>query len=232
MEKTMFTFKNRSLLALTILITTASYTIAKPPVKRIRIVRKKKIVARHIQHIRRKPAYLAYVRHVRRPNIIIAARRPVYKKRVIRTPHKQAPKRKPSTPLPSATNTFTQTMGKEALQLTNEYRKKKGLPPLQWHNELAQLAQEHSVEMGNHAVPFGHDGFNARVNRLSRRPRGAAENVFMYNHRTGVTRLCVDSLIKSPGHHKNIVGNYTHCGIGVHKNAQGYWYFTQFFANY
>jgi len=39
----------------------------------------------------------------------------------------------------------------------------------------------------------------------------------------------VQGWLKSPGHRKNIKGDFDVTGIGVSKNAQGDYYFTQIF---
>jgi hypothetical protein len=42
------------------------------------------------------------------------------------------------------TSTDPNLIGKQALELTNEFRKKYGLPPLKWHETLAQIGRKHS----------------------------------------------------------------------------------------
>ncbi len=133
----------------------------------------------------------------------------------------------------ATTQTLTLELAKKALEYTNQFRIKKGLSPLIWDGSLATIALNHSKNMGTHKVGFGHDGFNKRIATLPVHPRSAAENVFIcYNMRGDLAFIAIDGWIKSAGHLKNIVGSYTHCGIGVYCTAQGYWYFTQIFASY
>lgn len=40
----------------------------------------------------------------------------------------------------------------------------------------------------------------------------------------------VDGWIESPGHRKNLLGDWNFCTIAGYKNAAGLWYFTQLFA--
>jgi hypothetical protein len=40
----------------------------------------------------------------------------------------------------------------------------------------------------------------------------------------------VDGWIDSPGHRKNLLGRFTHCGIGVFCNDAGAYYSTQLFS--
>ena len=59
-------------------------------------------------------------------------------------------------------------IGKACLKLTNEFRAKNNLPPLEWDDSIWALAYSHSKNMGEGVVPFGHKGFNERVNNISR----------------------------------------------------------------
>ena len=62
-------------------------------------------------------------------------------------------------------------------------------------------------------------------------PRGwtrAAENVaYGYN----VTSV-VDAWMNSPGHRANILGDFTHIGVGVAKGSDGQLYYVQNFGKY
>jgi uncharacterized protein YkwD len=119
---------------------------------------------------------------------------------------------------------------KKAFCYTNQFRAKKRLPRLGWHRRAAEIARKHSINMAQHKVPFGHADFDARVEKITG-AQSVAENVYMANHRGDVAQKAVDGWIKSPGHLKNLVGDYKSCGIGVYKNDEGYWYFTQIFVS-
>lgn len=118
-----------------------------------------------------------------------------------------------------------------AFQLTNEFRASQRLPPLTWNDGLGLIGKGHSEDMGNGRVPFGHQGFN---NRFRAFPfpftRGGAENVAMNAGLADVAKVAVDGWINSPGHRKNMLGNFNYSGIGVVRNSQGAWYLTQLFA--
>jgi uncharacterized protein YkwD len=58
----------------------------------------------------------------------------------------------------------------------------------------------------------------------------AAENVASSGDYSNPDLLAVQDWIASPAHHKNAVGNYNLTGIGVAKNSQGEYYFTQIFV--
>lgn len=65
---------------------------------------------------------------------------------------------------------------------------------------------------------------NTRINY-----RSVAENVAYNQGHQNPDRVAVDGWIKSVGHQKNMVGNFNLTGVGVAKNAQGEYYFTQIF---
>lgn len=121
-------------------------------------------------------------------------------------------------------------MAQKAFEYTNQFRMQRGLAPVTWHQAVADAAYGHSVNMGLKKVPFGHTGFKERAKLFPY--RCVAENVYKCNMRGDTAKLAVDSWIASPGHLKNLVGDYTHCGIGVYQNADGYWYFTQMFMRF
>jgi uncharacterized protein YkwD len=123
-----------------------------------------------------------------------------------------------------------QEYAKKTFDYTNAFRIKRGLSKLTWNNGLATRAEEHSKNMALGKVKCGHAGFKKRIAHVPNIALTAAENVFMCNMQGDIAKICVDSWIESPGHLKNVLGNFNNCGIGVYKNAKGFWYFTQIFA--
>jgi len=78
--------------------------------------------------------------------------------------------------------------------------------------------------------PFGHDGFRQRIDLISSRLgklHVAAENVA-----SGPmdAREVVDGWLHSPGHRRNIMGDFQLTGIGVAEAANGMIYFTEIFV--
>jgi uncharacterized protein YkwD len=119
----------------------------------------------------------------------------------------------------------------EVLDAVNEHRQTLGLDILQMDSIMRNEARKHSSDMGLKLLPLGHDGFEARISRISKvLGEGAAgENVAMSNDDGKYT---VDSLwLLSPGHKGNIEGNYSLTGIGVVEGKDGYFYYTQIFLN-
>ena len=123
-------------------------------------------------------------------------------------------------------------IGKECLQLTNEFRAKNNLPPLEWDDSIWSLAYTHSKNMGEGVVPFGHKGFNERVNSFNFRYYKACENVYMCQgiSQYNIAENAVKSWINSPGHKMNLLSDTSHCAVGVYKNNYGDFYLTQLFA--
>ncbi len=112
----------------------------------------------------------------------------------------------------------------------NRYRKSKGLPALESSSVVATEAAVHSQRMASRQAPFGHDGFEERSARISKRldgTRASAENVAVGKMSA---RNLVQSWLKSPAHKKNIEGRYTLTGVGISRDPTGTVYYTQIFV--
>lgn len=116
------------------------------------------------------------------------------------------------------------------LAYVNQYRIQHGLTALEMNPVISKEAQNHSQAMAMHTLPFGHSHFNDRIHRIfdqvKRNPRAGAENV-AYNYKTA--KILVENWLTSPGHKRNIVGNYRLTGIGVAWDKEGKPYYTQIF---
>lgn len=120
-------------------------------------------------------------------------------------------------------------MANEILTYVNQYRLQHGRPRLTMSPVLSHEATQHSHDMAIHAMPFGHNGFNARMNRLHQhipQSSSGAENV-AYNYKTA--KIVVDGWINSPGHRQNLMGSYNLTGIGIARDSAGKLYYTQLF---
>merc|ERR1712137_1184352 len=120
-------------------------------------------------------------------------------------------------------------LGRRALDLTNQYRASKGLAPCRWHDGIARIAADHAAQMASGAATFSHDGFDARVRAFPVIHRAAAENLAFNKGYAKVSENAVEGWIKSPGHEKNLRGNFNLCGIGVARAPDGAYYLTQLF---
>lgn len=128
-----------------------------------------------------------------------------------------------------STTAVAGNLEEQILYYTNKFRKSKGLPPLQMQAVINQQAENHSRDMASGRTGFGHEGFEERVNRITQklggRVAGAAENVAYGNlDAEGV----VNGWIKSPGHRRNMLGNYNLIGIGAARKGK-ITFFTQVF---
>ncbi|KTD26016.1 MULTISPECIES: CAP domain-containing protein [Legionella] len=118
---------------------------------------------------------------------------------------------------------------KAILFYVNAYRAKHGLKPLKLNRLMSEEAAKHSRDMAKHAIPFGHKYFDKRIHRLFakiKQCQGGSENV-AYNYRDG--EEVVRNWLTSPGHRRNIMGNYNLTGIGLARDKKGKLYFTQIF---
>lgn len=113
----------------------------------------------------------------------------------------------------------------------NQYRKSKGLSPLTIDARINQQALAHSQAMASGKVPFSHAGFEQRVKTIGKTIpyQSAAENVAYNMGYQDPATQAVQGWLKSPGHRKNIEGQFNLTGIGIAKNAKGEYYFTQIF---
>ena len=123
-------------------------------------------------------------------------------------------------------------IGKECLGLTNQFREKHNLPPLEWDDSIWRIAYVHSKNMGDGIVPFGHKGFNERIKQFNFTYYRACENVFMCQgySQYDIAENAVKGWINSPGHRQNLLSYTSHCAIAVYKNSYGAFYLTQLFA--
>jgi uncharacterized protein YkwD len=126
-------------------------------------------------------------------------------------------------------NSGTKNMQQDILSNINDYRQSIGLPALQMDDAISRQAAKHSANMAAKITPFGHTGFEARVEAISKSMgpvSAAAENVAEGNLSA---KQVVAGWLHSPGHKKNIEGKYTLTGIGYAADANGVIYFTQIF---
>lgn len=114
----------------------------------------------------------------------------------------------------------------------NQYRASLGLPALALDSRISSQARTHSQNMASGAVSFSHDGFNQRVAVIATviPYSGSAENVTYNQGYADPATQAVQGWLNSTGHRTNIEAQYNLTGIGVAKNANGSYYFTQIFV--
>ena len=121
---------------------------------------------------------------------------------------------------------------KEVVRLVNAERAKEGLPALKnSYGALTRAAQKRAKELplrfdSTHARPDGSE-WHTVLRDYNVRYTFAGENI-AYGHKSAAQ--VVQAWMDSPGHKKNILGNFTYIGVGIHE-ANGRLYWSQEFAN-
>ena len=81
---------------------------------------------------------------------------------------------------------------------------------------MHDIALEHSINMADGKVPFGHQGFNDRMRKVPFYVQSFSENVAYNMGCADPVETAVRGWINSPGHRKNMLGRNTICGIAVY----------------
>jgi uncharacterized protein YkwD len=122
------------------------------------------------------------------------------------------------------------SMASDILRYVNQHRHSMGLKPLEANSYISSVALGHSKDMLSGKTPFGHEGFRDRIDLI--RKRLGPLHVVAENVASGpmTAREVVDGWLHSPGHRRNIEGDFHLTGIGVATARNGMIYFTQIFA--
>jgi uncharacterized protein YkwD len=112
----------------------------------------------------------------------------------------------------------------------NEYRKSQNLSPLTLNSTISEQSKIHSQNMAD-SKDLGHQGFEGRVKTIAQSVsyKSAAENVATNLGDDDPATQAVRGWIDSPGHQKNMVGDFDLTGVGVAVTPGGQYYFTQMF---
>lgn len=133
---------------------------------------------------------------------------------------------------PAPVTTEYRDLEAAVVRLVNAHRVRRHLRALVADTALTRIAREHSRDMAERRVSFGHDGFDDRVKEAERRFDFSeiAENVALNDYDRGRTALvAVRGWLGSPHHRENIEGNFDRTGVGVARSGDGTWYYTQVF---
>lgn len=128
-------------------------------------------------------------------------------------------------------STMSLNIEKKIHQLINQHRSSINLPALELHEKISQLAREHSEAMASKKVPFGNGGFKERVKKIARflPYKAASENVASYQGHPVNEEIVAQFWLKNAKHSRIIQGDYNLTGIGIAKNTDDVYYFTQIF---
>lgn len=124
---------------------------------------------------------------------------------------------------------YMTSMDMDILRYINHHRQALGLPVLETLAAATEQAYSHSRNMATGRTAFSHDGFDERIQQIRKNfgfISASAENV-AYGQLTA--KEVVDGWLRSPGHKRNIEGDYRYTGIGSYRNKKGILYFTQIF---
>ncbi|MES2526285.1 MAG: CAP domain-containing protein [Bdellovibrionota bacterium] len=123
-----------------------------------------------------------------------------------------------------------ETVATEFLKLVNNHRKSIGLKALVNADEMVVIAAEHSADMANKSVAFGHTGFSGRCSEARVKMGGGnlcAENVAMGQK---TAQAVFTSWMNSSSHRANIENSrLTHSGLGTATSSSGTIYWTHLF---
>lgn len=117
-------------------------------------------------------------------------------------------------------------------QQVNDYRASKNLPPLKLDPRISEQCRIHSQAMANGEVPFSHQGAEIRFQNIRKQIlwREIGENVAFNFGYPNPGKEAVRGWIESPGHRRNMEGNFDLAGMGIVKNAKGEYDLTQIFV--
>ncbi|MEX1139447.1 MAG: CAP domain-containing protein [Bacteroidota bacterium] len=116
--------------------------------------------------------------------------------------------------------------------LVNQYRAGLSLKPLIMDSTLTWVARTHSRNMAEGILPIGHDGFPGRSSAIRAQMyfRSIAENIATNLGYPNPARTAFKNWLMSEGHKVNIEGRYNLTGVGIAKDLEGTFYFTQLFV--
>ncbi len=119
-------------------------------------------------------------------------------------------------------------MEEDVLTGINTYRATLQLSPLTMNSFIRTECKNHSEDMADGTVPFGHDGFFDRSDDIKAElgSGNVAENVAVGSNSA---EAVINSWLNSSAHKANIEGDFDLTGVGIAKNSDGLLYFTQIF---
>lgn len=137
----------------------------------------------------------------------------------------------PTVTVPVSTpTTLLSAEAQTVLDGHNAFRATQGLPPLTYSPQLSEVAQSWSEGMAASQTMVHNPDYAAQT------PAGwtaVGENIaWNYGQGAGSAAYAVQQWITSPPHAANMLGAYTHVGIGVTPLPNGAVYYTTNFAAY
>jgi uncharacterized protein YkwD len=138
-----------------------------------------------------------------------------------------------SAPPPAPATTDFRDLELAVVRLVNAHRSRLHLRALVADSGLGRIARDHSRDMAERRVSFGHGGFSDRVKEAERHFDFSeiAENVALNDYARGRTvAVAVDGWLGSSHHRENIEGSFDKTGVGIARSGDGTYYYTQIFV--
>jgi uncharacterized protein YkwD len=131
----------------------------------------------------------------------------------------------------SPTDLPTPTQSEQTLlDLINGFRQENGLKPLEFSRKITAICIPHTLSMFHKEIPTGHQGSHDRYHQIPESTH-SAENVAFTIGRADPLPIIVTNWKNSPGHRKNMMGDFNAVGITlVHDDRS--WYATTLFAKF
>lgn len=122
---------------------------------------------------------------------------------------------------------------KNIYELVNQHRLNLGLSKLAWSNTIAKQCRNHSVDMALKNISYGHQGFQERIETIRHNFPNAAgvENIAKHSNSNNLAEKVVEEWVANLPERKRIEGNFQTTGVGVAKDANENFYFTQILIN-
>ena len=139
----------------------------------------------------------------------------------------EAPQADGSQPAASAVELPPDPAG-ATIEKINATRAEAGKPPLERHPGIDEVAQRWSEHMAARDEQYHNPEFTTQIAAVFDGLRSSAENVA--HNRPGDLERIHQSFVDSPGHYRNMVGDFTHVGVGVALTADGTVWVTHNFA--
>lgn len=114
------------------------------------------------------------------------------------------------------------------IAMINETRAAAGKPPLDRHDGIDRVARRWSQHMAERDEQYHNPDFPRQIAEVYEGLRSSAENVA--HGRPGDLERIHQSFVDSPGHYENMIGDFTHVGVGVALTADGTVWVTHNFA--
>lgn len=129
------------------------------------------------------------------------------------------------------------TLEREVFDLINKRRMQSGLSSLEWNDDIAKMARQHSENMANHKF-FSHTDLkglmvNDRADASGiKKWQAIGENIAYNRGYENPAVFAVERWMQSSSHRENLLSNrWKESGIGIAVTADGTYYFTEVFLS-